>query len=690
MKYKIETYIDEKGIEHIKIPQKLLQDKARNGGMIYLGEFLDYLPHNSFIWKSVTGCGATTLALNDNSNCIIALPTRQTVQSKWVKRDKENNIIGYDTEILCVYGGLNNKPEAIAKYIEKRTSEDAPVKIVCTYDQVEFIVMTMTGKRWEKGEYIQSQSKDAMCFSFDTYRLYIDEVHQVLDDYADRDRRERINGMLKCLKMFNDVTCITATPLEMDEIMDEFKHLPIVKIDFPAMEVRKEDIKTRYPAETCTKIVKDYLDGVNFGNAHIFVNSVDFILKVVSNVAKDRNMTTGQIYDSIKIVCGDTELNKGKILNRITKLSDERIMKNITKENLALEMDEILINGLKELEKYKKAPIGSINSPVKKINFYTSTAFMGADVFDKDGQIFVVTDDMKPNTTIDISTSFVQIIGRIRDYQSDKIIYIYSKNRYISEEKSKAQFLLDQQRRAKFREEWEQTFNTMTFENFVDGARIPELETIGYLNLDKKTKTLTYDKYLQWHDERNFRIAHLQSGKINSPLIRSDKHDVIIKTVSSEEDVQPLEEQIKRKANKRTTFQALFNRYIQLKDSLTLFPDLPNRISYLEMYEPLLYDAYTLLGETRVKELQYKRREIEREVGIRKNIMQRKKIFRLLNLKIGDVYTASELDTICTNVQNKLHLTKPLRISDYYETTNTTKRVEGKITKARRIKSKIQ
>ena len=344
MKYKIETYIDDKGIEHIKIPPKLLQEKARNGGMIYLGEFLDYLPHNSFIWKSVTGCGATTLALNDNSNCIIALPTRQTVQSKWVKRDKENKIIGYDTEILCVYGGLNNRPEAIIKYINKRMSEDAPVKIVCTYDQVEFIVMTMTGKRWVNGEYVQSQSKDAMCFSFDTYRLYIDEVHQVLDDYADRDRREKINGMLKCLKLFSDVTCITATPLEMDEIMDEFKHLPIVKIDFPAMEVRKEDIKTRYPAETCTKIVKDYLDGVNFGNAHIFVNSVDFILKVVSNVAKDRNMTTGQIYDSIKIVCGDTELNKGKILNRITKLSDERIMKNITKDNLALEMDEILIN----------------------------------------------------------------------------------------------------------------------------------------------------------------------------------------------------------------------------------------------------------------------------------------------------------------------------------------------------------
>lgn len=669
MKYKIETYIDEKGIEHIKIPQKLLQKKEQTGEMVYLSEFLDHLP-SGFIWKSCTGCGATTLALNDSTNAIIALPTRQTVQSKWVKRDKENNIIGYDTEILCVYGGLNNKEDRIISYIRKRSTEDAPVKIVCTYDQVQFIVNTMLKES----------------FRLEHYRLYIDEVHQVLDDYAAPSRRKKIRGMLDCVKCFDDVTCITATPLEEDKTLDEFKYLPIIKIDFPQRIVRRENYKCRFPVETCTKIVCDYLNGVNFGNAHIFVNSVDFILKVITNVIKDRKMSINEISESIKIVCGDTELNRGKILNKITKLSDERIVKNIAKENLALEMDEILIQGLKEVEKFKKMPISSINSPVKKVNFYTSTAFMGADVFDKDGQIFVISDDSKPYTMVDVSTSLIQIIGRIRDYQSDKIIYLYSQNRYISEEKCKAQFLLDQQEREKNRKDFMDLFakNPKMAKQFPQDVR----ESQCYLTYDEENDTFIYDKYLQWNDERNFNIIHQQQGAINS-AIKSEKHDLVIYNDEGEE-IQPIEEQIKRKANKRTSFQALFTRYVQLKNNLTLFPDLPNRISYLEMYDSLLYDAYTLLGDNRVKELKYKRREIEREVEIRKTIMQRKKIFRLLSLKIGEVYTASELDTICTNVQNKLHLKKPIRISDFYETANTTKRVEGKITKARRIKSKIQ
>lgn len=669
MKYKVETYIDDNGVEHIKIPQKLLQEKARSGEMIYLSEFLDHLPHG-FIWKSCTGCGATTLALNDNSNCIIALPTRQTVQSKWVKRDKENNIIGYDTEILCIYGGLNTEERILIDYIKKRGMEEAPVKIVCTYDQVQSVVNNML--------------KNSI--RLERYRLYIDEVHQVLDDYAAPSRRKNIRGMLDCIKCFEDVTCITATPLEEDKILDEFKYLPIIKIDFPQRIVKRENYKCRYPAETCTKIVKDYLEGVNFGNAHIFVNSVDFILKVITNVCKDKNMSIGEMYENIKVVCGDTELNRNKIVTKISKLSKAYIAKNIAKKNLALEMDEILIQGLKEVEKLKEMPIASINSPVKKINFYTSTAFMGADVFDKDGQIYVVTEESKPHTMIDVSTSLIQIIGRIRDYQSDKIIYIYSQNRYISEEQCKAQFLLDQEKREKSRENILRWFE----EDSEPFMKIPqeERESSYYLVYDKKEKKLVYDKYLQWNDERNFNIIHQQQGAINSFIV-SDKHDLVIYDDGGTE-IQPIEELIKRKANKRTNFQTLFLRYIQLKDSGSLFPDLPNRISYLETYEPLLYDAYTLLGVQRVRELQYKRREIEREVSIRKTIMQRKKIFRLLNLKIGEVYTASELDTIFETVQNKLHLTKPLKVSDFYETASTTKRVDGKITKARRIKSKIQ
>lgn len=83
----------------------------------------------------------------------------------------------------------------------------------------------------------------------------------------------------------------------------------------------------------------------------------------------------------------------------------------------------------------KKIPEGfDISRPgdsVKTINFYTSTCFEGCDIHDKNGRTFIVCDPNKTNTLLDISTSMLQICGRIRDSKyKDEMTLIFNTTRY--------------------------------------------------------------------------------------------------------------------------------------------------------------------------------------------------------------------------------------------------------------------
>ena len=124
-------------------------------------------------------------------------------------------------------------------------------------------------------------------------------------------------------------------------------------------------------------------------NLHIFVNSVEFIAKVI-DLAK---LTPEQV----KVVCsvsGDNGENNQRKLG-------------------------------------KDYPIGQPSDPVRKINFYTSTCFEGCDLYDKNGVTFIVSDGNKSHTLLDISTLFTQICGRLRDSKyKGEIIHVYSTTKY--------------------------------------------------------------------------------------------------------------------------------------------------------------------------------------------------------------------------------------------------------------------
>ena len=674
-----------------------LWDGKKDTDMVYLSDFLQELPNDCVFLKGVTGCGATSLALADRSHCIIALPTRNTVMSKWVIRDKETReIIGHDDDIFPIYKGLNDTKEALIKYLHSRSKEH-PIKIVCTYDQVERLVMRLTGKIEDgKGGYIQDESPNALCINATRFRLYVDEIHQVLDDYKTPDRRASIRGLLRVISLFNkhhNTTCITATPLERQYFFDEIKDLRVINVDYEgffAKNPRYEDFRRKvdlrkcgYLAPAIIKIVRDHLEGRAFGNAHIFVNSVDFIAQKVLKPLMEEYADFDIWNNDIRVVCGDYETNEKKIRKAVFALFKDKDVLNATNINLAQAVDEAVIEQMKEYAHYGKF-VASINSPAKKVNFYTKTAWLGADVFDKTGQIYIISDGARKHTMADISTAYIQILGRIRDSQNNKVIHLYTENRYIADDEEMTAFEMDMQNRDKEREEMQDIAERLSLEKKKKFLKLDVLESSCYLALNEATGNLEYDKYLKWNDEISYKIVNGQyrNGANMTKEMLKNGWDV-----SEGEETQA--EKLKRKANTRVTFQKLYEDYTRLKEgsAISLFADVPAMVELLEAREEYLHDAYYLLGDDVVKALGYKRREIAREIEMRRNSDLSANITRLLNLriKVGEIYTKDEIDAILRSIEQKLHLKRKLKITDYYEVESVVIRVGDKTQRVKKV-----
>ena len=165
-------------------------------------------------------------------------------------------------------------------------------------------------------------------------------------------------------------------------MLEELKDIPTFKIDWEdKTEVKVNAVQCKYVGATVKKVINDFLEGKVFGNAHFFVNSVEFIATMIKNC-------------------------------------------NLTNENTRIIFS-------KNNETYKHTCQGVTNGettdPVKKINFYTSTCFEGCDLFDTEGKIYIISESSKAQTLMDISTQVRQIVGRIRDTSMQILSHIFIK-----------------------------------------------------------------------------------------------------------------------------------------------------------------------------------------------------------------------------------------------------------------------
>ena len=319
-----------------------------NDGFLHLND----LPHNCIFNKVVTGCGGTTVVLQNAEDYVIAVPTTELIINK---TDLTTAGISNRTfNGIQPFGLFGRFDDSVERLLKDYLNSSGTKKIMCTYDKVPKLM-----------EYIQAKS----------YQLLIDEYHCLLKAYSYR--QKAIDGVLANFRAFKSFCFMSATPILPSFKPHCLEDVREVQADWgdnkSKLEVQLQQTNKPYllTANIINKYKRDGFitskKGIRSYEAFFFINSVTDIVAILKhcNLSKDE----------VRIICANNEDNQEKLIGY--EISNSR-------------------------------------SPNKMFNFITSKSFEGADYESETGLCFVVSSSSNPHTQASIDTDIPQIAGRIR------------------------------------------------------------------------------------------------------------------------------------------------------------------------------------------------------------------------------------------------------------------------------------
>ena len=131
--------------------------------------------------KGITGCGATTLAIKQPGNTILAMPFQALIDNK----------VASNPNLLGIHSGMKREDE-IVKYIKSHDQH----KIVVTYDSFPLVCDVLL---------------DLGLDPYKDYFLFVDEWHILFNSYKFRNQAAR--KLLNRSKLFQRKTFVSATPI---------------------------------------------------------------------------------------------------------------------------------------------------------------------------------------------------------------------------------------------------------------------------------------------------------------------------------------------------------------------------------------------------------------------------------------------------------------------------------------------
>lgn len=319
-----------------------------NDGFLHLED----LPHNCIFNKVVTGCGGTTVVLQNTEDYVIAVPTTELIINK--TDITMAGISRRDYNGIKPFGLFGRFDEATERKLKDYLNSSGTKKIMCTYDKVPKLM-----------EYITPSS----------YKLLVDEYQCLLKAYSYR--QKAIDGILDNFREFKSFCFMSATP-----ILPSFKPNCLADVkekqavwDKKYVDTLKVELRqTNKPYTMAANIINDYrlhgfyvLNGHKSTEAFFFINSV----RDIASILKHCNLSN----DKVRIICADNDENREKLIGY---------------------------------------DISNSRSDNKMFNFITSKSFEGVDYHSKTGICFIVTSSSNPHTQASIDTDIPQIAGRIR------------------------------------------------------------------------------------------------------------------------------------------------------------------------------------------------------------------------------------------------------------------------------------
>lgn len=468
------------------------------------------------------------------------------------------------------------------------------------------------------------------------WKIMIDEAHQLV--HSGSFRTNAVEQVLENYTKFKSFIFGTATPIRDKYQLPALQHLDKVEIKWDNLDIVNVHY-TKYDKDlnrAAAVLAVKYLTNEIKGNAHIFINSVKSIASIIRHIKKSGNNPV----NDLRIVCSDTERNK-----------------QILKESLG--------------SKYQPS---SINSDVKRINFYTSTAFEGCDIYDKEGKTYIISDGGKDHSKIDILTALPQIIARVRDASVKNFVELwFTPNRYYSHTSE---------------EQFEQTVK-----NYLEQAKVTVED---YNRSSELTKTLllsaaeesaylrTVDGVLKVNDtalyaEMNaFNTLHRtyyvsNSKELSAKTVNLNTIDYSYKPVDKVE-IKGLN---KVQIGKSASFADICLDYFEAVEGNNFV-----RIDRIKAVEPIILEAYEKLGEEKMRALELRRSDIEDALAVAHNLKSNDwKIVKLLKLRVGQWISNAEAKEKIQEVYDTLDIDKKAKatdLSNWYEVEGRSKRIDSK------------
>lgn len=461
------------------------------------------------------------------------------------------------------------------------------------------------------------------------YNLLIDEMHLLFTQYSFR--KDAAMSVLNNYTSYKEFCFMTATVLEEEFILDELVDIDIVVAEWEVVkEVKVESVKCITNVKsTVVQLINEFLSGKIDGNAYFFVNSVEFIKEMVD-------------------ACNLTDDNTRAIWS---------------------------INNKKEVGVSRGE---TIDSP-KKINLLTSTVFEGSDLYDEDGYIFIISDSTKSHTLIDISTSFQQIAGRIRNTKNWETIYhIYTGTRYdvdiTFEEFKRSTDIIIRDTMSMLNK-----FNTLFTET--ERCRFLKMFSENSEYMTKRDNTLIFDSNKVKIDLYNFKITKClyklriniaEEYKKNGFKVSEYEHSALditrmdsVDSKNFKEIVDELENLPLLSLEATEVYKAAYTKY------------------------PFLKEALNKLGFDGIKSLGYVITSIKQALLRKSDIGLENKIIKLLAIKIntsaGSFHTSATLKSTFESIYKELGIQKKAKgtdINNYFETKSTSRRNKDKESEA--------
>ena len=511
------------------------------------------------------------------------------------------NKVGQHEGLLGVYGDVKN--DEIMAYLEKAETP----KIMVTYDSMPRLAKLITDKS--------------------DWRVVVDEYQYLLIDSGFRS--DKAIALLDIVNEFDYVTYLSATPIADKYIqqMEQFKDVPYTELIWGDRVERiyvEREVSAK-PIDNAIKIVRNYQNGIFPKEGDAVSKECVIFLNSVTNIANIIHQTKIPPED-VNIIVADTEENR-KLVRQIGKGYD----------------------------------IGAIpleGEPHKMFTFCTSTAFAGCDFYSTCASTFVISDNKKVHTSIDIATELAQIAGRQRlacNPFRKTMVFIYNVD--IGESNADIYKNAIEQKLEKSIKmaEWKNGAPDYFKKDVI--KETSEMQNIkkyseSYVRYDEKSDSFTVNRWAYLNELFAYDVQH--ENYQNSIIVKKQLEESGF-DIKEEERQSDYKEQLKCILTKEG-FADRMKRYCELRQLKQTNPYYIADEIMERQYEGLkLY--YDRLGCERIKALGFKEKDLKNELErcYRENDIKRK--FREV-FAVGERMSTEDIKRIMTEIYAKYGISK--------------------------------